>query len=183
MAEHPFTARCTTTAATPHFFCSATLITVFILFSVMDCVAQQQALRSPAGTDYLLYTPPGYSSSTASVPLLISLHGQGEVGNDITMLSSKNPQQMPSRLIYLNRWPQDLPFIVLTPQLRPTATDPDPQWSAEYIDEVVRLVMQNYRVDATRVYLTGLSRGGTGSWTYASAYPNKVAAAADLLGV
>lgn len=145
-------------------------------------LAQQQAFTSPAGTKFLLYTPPGYTSSTNTFPLLISLHSKGEVGDDLAELTSKNPEQMPSRLIHLNRWPKDLPFIVLTPQLKPTIENPDPQWPADYIDEVVRLVMQNYRVDTRKVYLTGISRGGTGVWTYASAYPDKIAAIVAISG-
>jgi hypothetical protein len=143
---------------------------------------QQAAYESPAGTKFLLYTPPGYNSSNATFPLLLSLHSKGETSNDIEELTSKNPEQMPCRLIYLNKWPLDLPFIVLTPQLKPDPNDPEIQWSAEYIDEVVRYVLQHYRVDLGRIYVTGISRGGTGSWTYATAYPEKVAALLPLSG-
>ncbi|MEX2231397.1 MAG: Ig-like domain-containing protein [Cyclobacteriaceae bacterium] len=89
---------------------------------------------------------------------------------------------MPSRLIYLNRWPADLPFIVLTPQLKPDPSDPEIQWSAEYIDEVVRYVTANFSVDLSRIYVTGISRGGTGAWTYASAYSHKIAALLPMSG-
>lgn len=144
--------------------------------------AQQVAYVSPAGTKFLLYTPPGYFSSSSTYPLLLSLHSKGEVGDDLTELTSKNPEQMPSRLIYVNKWPQDLPFIVLTPQLKPDPTDPDAQWPAKYIDEVVNYVLANHRVDRNRIYVTGISRGGTGAWTYAAAYPQKVAALLPMAG-
>jgi predicted esterase len=143
---------------------------------------QQLAYESPAGTKFLLYTPPSYSTGSQTHPLLISLHSKGEVADDLTELTSKNPEQMPSRLIYINRWPAELPFIVLTPQLKPTEADPDPQWPAEYIDHLVRYVTANYRVDMNRIYLTGISRGGTGVWTYATAFPDKIAAMAPLAG-
>jgi predicted esterase len=157
-------------------------ISAALLCLSSGAVAQQLAFESPAGTKFLLYTPAGYTTSTSSYPLLLSLHSKGEVGDDLAELTSKNPEQMPSRLIYLNRWPQHLPFIVLTPQLRPTEADPDPQWPAAYIDEVVRHVLSNYRVDLNRIYVTGISRGGTGAWTYASAFPEKVAALLPLSG-
>jgi len=161
-------------------------LTAGILLLSIVLFAQQEAYESPAGTKFLLYTPPGYSSGTSTFPLLLSLHSRGEVGDDLTELTSKNPEEMPSRLIYLNRWPQDLPFIVLTPQLRPEEGDPDPkwgpQWPAEYIDEVVRYVIANFRVDLGRIYVTGMSKGGIGTWTYASAYPDKVAAIIPISG-
>jgi predicted peptidase len=159
-----------------------TIWLVFFSFS-FSLFAQQQAHESPAGTKFLLYTPPGYLSGSSTYPLLLSLHSKGEVGDDLTELTSKNPEQMPSRLIYLERWPEDLPFIVLTPQLKPDPTDPDGgQWPAWYIDEVVNYVTANYRIDLTRLYVTGISRGGTATWTYAATYPHKVAAILPIAG-
>jgi predicted peptidase len=133
------------------------LATCFLFMSTL-CLGQQEAYESPAGTKFLLYTPPAYSSSmTSNFPLLLSLHSKGEVGDDLTELTSRNPEQMPCRLIYLNRWPADLPFIVLTPQLKPDPNDPEIQWSAAYIDEVVNYVIQNFRIDLSRIYVTGIS--------------------------
>lgn len=158
------------------------ILTAACILWLSFAIAQQQAYESPAGTKFLLYTPPGYNSTSSTFPLLLSLHTKGEVGNDLSELTSNNPEQMPCRLIYLNKWPQDLPFIVLTPQLKPDPNDPEIQWSAEYIDEVVRYVVKNYRVDLNRFYVTGISRGGTGVWTYASAFPEKIAALLPMSG-
>src|SRR5690606_22889172 len=112
-------------------------ISILLVLSSVGAIAQQEAYESPAGTKFLLYTPPGYFSGASSYPLLISLPSKGEVGDDLAELTSNNPEQMPSRLIYLNQWPQDLPFIVLTPQLKPEDGVPNPewgpQWPAEYI--------------------------------------------------
>jgi predicted esterase len=161
-------------------------VIVFIGFLLLvkstSLTAQQLAYTSPGGTNFWLYTPPSYATGTQTHPLLISLHGKGEIGTDLTKLTSSNPQQMPSRLIYLNRWPKDLPFIVVTPQLAPSLTEVNQQWPADYIDEVVRYVSNNFRVDPTRIYVTGLSLGGTGTWTYAAAYPQKVAAIIPISG-
>ena len=103
-------------------------------------VAQQSEFVSPAGTKYLVYTPASYQTGNQLHPLLISLHGKGEMGDDITMLTSRNPHQMPSRLIYLNRWPTNLPFVVLTPLYNPPVGELNPQWPADYIEEVVQQV-------------------------------------------
>ncbi len=143
---------------------------------------QQGAYESPAGTKFLLYTPPGYYANDGRFPLLLSLHSKGEVADDLEELTSKNPEQMPCQLIYHNRWPASLPFIVLSPQLKPDPKDPEIQWSSAYIDEVVSYVQKNFRVDPERIYVTGISRGGTGVWTYASGYPDKVAAILPISG-
>jgi hypothetical protein len=158
------------------------IITFVMVLSSLGSVAQQLAYESPAGTKFLLYTPPGYASSSTTYPLLLSLHSKGEVGDDLSELTSRNPEQMPSRLIYLNKWPQHLPFIVLTPQLKPDTSDPDREWPAKYVDEVVAYVLANFRVDQSRIYVTGISRGGTGTWIYASAYPQRVAAMVPISG-
>jgi hypothetical protein len=158
------------------------IILAFIFVLPFILMAQQNSYVSPAGTKFLLYTPPSYATGTQTHPLLISLHGKGEMGDDITKLTSNNPQQQPSRLIYLNRWSKTLPFIVLSPLFTPPPDELTPQWPAAYIDEVVRYVTENYRVDMKRIYVTGLSLGGTGTWTYAAAYPEKVAAIVPISG-
>jgi hypothetical protein len=156
------------------------LLVCFALPFVLS--AQQSSYVSPAGTKFLLYTPPSYTTGSQTHPLLISLHGKGEMGDDINNLTVNNAQQPPSRLIYLNRWSRDLPFLVVSPLYNPPVGELNPQWPAQYIDEVVNYVIANYRVDLSRIYVTGLSLGGTGTWTYAAAYPSKVAAILPISG-
>lgn len=145
--------------------------------------AQQQAYVSPAGTKFLLYTPPAYANSTESFPLLVSLHGKGEWGTDITKLTSGNSTGMPSRLIYLNQWPASYNFIVLTPQYNPpNINETNPIWPPSHIDEVVRYVVANWRVKTYRMYVTGLSLGANATWNYTAAYPQKVAAIVPISG-
>jgi hypothetical protein len=159
-----------------------TFFFVFLAFIQLHAVhAQESSYVSPAGTKFLLYTPPGYAASTASFPLLVSLHSKGEVGDDLNILLTTS-NQLPARLIQLKKWSQSLPFIVVTPQLKFAAPDSIGQWPANYIDEVVTYVTEHYRIDNNRIYVTGMSLGGTGCWTYASAFPEKVAALLPISG-
>jgi predicted esterase len=145
--------------------------------------AQQKAYVSPAGTKFLLYTPPSYANSMDEYPLLISLHGKGEWGDDLTKLTSANATGMPSRLIHNNHWPQSYNFIVLTPQYNPPDPNtPNPVWPADHIDEVVNYVFSQWRIMKQRVYVTGLSLGANATWNYAAAYPDKVAAVVPISG-
>jgi hypothetical protein len=160
------------------------LIFVFSAILLLSCVAsiaQQVAYQSPAGTKFLLYTPPSYSNA-GNHPMLISLHGVDEIGDDITKLTNGGPLA-PSRLIATSKWPASRPLLVLSPLLSSTVVGPDPEWPANYIDEVVQYVVANYRVDPNRIYITGLSRGGTGVWTYAAAFPNRIAGMVPISGV
>lgn len=147
------------------------------------CFAQQQTAKtSPKGTKYLLYTPPNYSPS-GSYPLLIVLHGQGGLGDNLNLLLNKD--EIPSRLINEGRWPSTYPFIVVTPQLKRDPSIPEPEdqeWPPEMIDEVVGHVRSGYAVNANKVYITGLSQGSHGSYDYTAAFPSKIAAAVYISG-
>jgi predicted peptidase len=72
-----------------------------------------------------------------------------------------------------------LPFIVASPQC-----PADSYWLL-YLDDLKALIddlVAHYLVDVKRIYLTGLSMGGTGTWTLAAAYPEIFAAIAPICG-
>ena len=157
---------------------------IAFIFVLSTAYGQQVQKISPAGTRFLLYTPPGYSPDKPH-PLLLVLHGQGGMGDDIGLLL-KHRDEIPARLIALNRWPSRYPFIVVTPQLKRDESVPDPadqNWPPGVVDEVVEHVRANYAVNSNKVYVTGLSLGGHGSYLYAAAYPRKVAAVVMVSGV
>jgi predicted esterase len=162
-------------------------VTFFIalLFQLNDLYAQQVARTSSAGTKMWVYTPPAYSSGTARYPVLIFLHGGGEIGDDLTKLTTNTSHQFPPKLISTNQWNTSLPFIVVSPQLKrdTRVSNPnDQEWPAAYIDEVIEYVKRTYRVDTYKIYLTGISSGGAGCWNYGAAYPAKVAALNPISG-
>jgi poly(3-hydroxybutyrate) depolymerase len=166
---------------------------LLIVFSLLPLsgFSQQVALESPVGTKMWVYTPPSYSSGNPA-PLLLCLHGGSGIGDNLDMLtaqvdgSQNNGHLMPSRLIYNGQWDTSLPFIVVTPQLKRDESVPnynDQRWPAALIDEVLEFVKSGFNVDEQRVYVTGISVGGSGAWTYAAAYPHKVAAIVPFSGV
>jgi predicted peptidase len=153
---------------------------VLIVLPITQLAAQSHvALTSPAGTDFWIYTPASYNSNTPA-PLLVSLHGLAQIGNDINLLTIPQPNQpidaTPAYLIDKGRWPASRPFIVVSPQLKPDGTGVEQDYTAAFIDEVVEHVKTLRTIDTNRIYFTGLSLGGQGSMIYAMAYPNKVAA-------
>ena len=125
-------------------------------------------LPAPAlSLSYLRYLPPAYESSDEEFPLVIFLHGSGERGTDLN-------------LVAIHGWPRyvnegtDYPFILVSPQL------PDGKnWCGhiESLNGLLDHLTSTLRVDKKRIYLTGLSNGGTGTWLWAASSENNPFAA------
>ncbi len=123
---------------------------------------------------YLEYLPPGYG--TRPSPLLVFLHGGGDGGaGDRDSLSSLTNAGIPE-LIATNRWPDERPFVVLSPQHE--EREPSFCLEADEIDAFLRFALEHYEVDPSRVYLTGLSCGAIGLWNYLGAHGDELVAAA-----
>lgn len=120
---------------------------------------------------YALYLPKDYQATKRSYPLLIYLHGGSQRGNDLTKLQEYGPPQ----LVHQGK---DFPFLIASPQC------PDGKyWSSDnWFDLLYTELLTKYRIDPKRVYLTGISMGGYGTWQTAVAYPDKFAAILPLCG-
>lgn len=122
--------------------------------------------------NYLLYLPPGYGEGDARWPLLMFLHGMGERGNDLELVKTHGPPMLIEQ-------GQDFEFIVVSPQC-----PADSIWAAE-LDALLALLerlTRDYAVDPKRIYLTGLSMGGYGTWHLAAEHPDRFAAIAPVCG-
>ena len=118
------------------------------------------------------YTPVDYNVDlTKKYPLIIFLHGIGERGNGTTELSRVLANAIPK---YINAGCQmrftslsgvQETFLVLCPQLSSIYGS----WQNAYVDEMLKYAKQNLRVDTNRIFLTGLSLGGGGTWKYSTA--------------
>jgi pimeloyl-ACP methyl ester carboxylesterase len=148
------------------------------------CYGQQLQKVSPAGTRFFIYTPTAKSTSPGPYPLLLSLHGQGNMGDNLNELLDA-PEVMPAKLIHEKRWPENYPFIVVTPQLNPGTTlanSSTPAWPPVLVNELINYVLATNNIDSDRIYVTGFSMGGTGTWDYAAAFPERVTAMIPIAG-
>jgi predicted peptidase len=120
---------------------------------------------------YLLYVPKAYSADPARRwPLLLFLHGSGERGNDLARVKVHGPpRQLDGR--------DDFPFVVVSPQC-----PVDQRWQADALAALLDGVTKRLRIDPDRVYVTGLSMGGRGTWDLAMSYPERFAAVAPVCG-
>lgn len=132
------------------------------------------------------YLPQGYQSESQQYPLLIFVHGIGELGWGTTTSLPNVLLNGPPRVIKDGKFPNTFSvrgevfkFIVLSPQFIswPTPTD---------IEELIDYAVSHYKVDVNRIYVTGLSMGGGVVWEYASksaVYANRIAAIVPVCGV
>ena len=125
---------------------------------------------------YLEYLPPGYGDGDPR-PLLVFLHGRDEAGDGSEAeLGLVDKNGVPA-LIEAGDWPDDRPFVVLSPQYGTNNDCAIGEDIAAFLD----FAMDHYEVDPARVYLTGLSCGAIGSWDYFADHGDEVVAAAVLI--
>jgi enterochelin esterase-like enzyme len=120
---------------------------------------------------YRLYLPQNYSAAT-NYPLVLFLNGAGSAGTNNTAQVSQHVAGLIARTY------SDYPAILVAPQSTSTIWWMPPDNSLTF--GVLAEVRRNYAVDERRIYLTGLSNGGTGAGLYAYGYPTLFAAVSPM---
>lgn len=120
---------------------------------------------------YLLFLPKGYDENGSKKwPLMLFLHGAGERGTNLNKVTVHGPPK-----IVKNQ--TDFPFVLVSPQCPSGQT-----WDDETVLALLDDVIKTYKIDPRRVYLTGLSMGGFGTWSLAINHPDRFAAVAPICG-
>lgn len=130
---------------------------------------QQLDAQVPVRLGYWLYLPQDYEQKE-SWPLMLFLHGSGERGSDLNLVKVHGPP----KLIAGGR---EFPFIVVSPQC-----PANQRWEPIELMVLLDEIESKYRVDRDRVYVTGLSMGGFGTWELAVHAPDRFAAIAPICG-
>jgi predicted peptidase len=117
---------------------------------------------------YWLFVPK--KSDGKAAPLILFLHGSGEREG-----GTKGPHEvgLPPAI---PKFAEDFPFYVIIPRFGRRGS-----WKADGEDgkramAILEQVVKSHSIDEKRLYLTGLSMGGNGTWELATAYPDKWAA-------
>lgn len=119
--------------------------------------------------DYLLYVPPDYDTKPVW-PVMLFLHGSGERGNDLALVRKHGlPKLIEEGTAF--------PFIVVSPQC-PSGKQWDPFTLLALLDDV----RSRLKIDEDRIYITGISMGGFGTWMLAAYAPEQIAAIAPICG-
>lgn len=120
---------------------------------------------------YWLYLPKDYQpEGDKKFPLLLFLHGSGERGSDLDKVLIHGPP----KLIAAGK---DFPFIVVSPQCPEQQT-----WNTDVLSRLLDELQKEHAVDSRRIYVTGLSMGGFGTWSLAASTPFRFAAIAPICG-
>lgn len=122
--------------------------------------------------DYLIALPKGYDKDGDAVPLILFLHGAGERGKNLNQLKKHGPPKMVEK-------GHDFGAIVVSPQC-PAGT-----WWTSHTDILSALldkIEREHNVDKDRIYVTGLSMGGYGTFALAAKEPERFAAAVPICG-
>lgn len=138
-------------------------------------VEMKHKISDDIEVSYLLYMPADFKAEdNQKFPLIFFLHGRGESNGPLSLVAKWGPPMFAAR-------GDKLPYVIVSPQC------PAEDWwaSEEQQKRLVSLldqVVTKYKIDETRIYLTGLSMGGYGSWKLAAKYPNRFAAVVPVCG-
>lgn len=145
---------------------------------------------------YVLFLPKDHGKDAQKRwPVILFLHGAGERGTNLDLVKKHGPPKNVEK-------DRDFPFVVVSPQCppgkwwtsrsplrrRPAATAaaasaaPETWWPEQTLLAMLDEVIVKYAVDEDRVYMTGLSMGGFGSWTLAAEAPRRFAAVVPICG-
>ncbi len=156
--------------------------TLLLLISIscqLACTAQSRLVEGELQTqteenlEYYLYYPQDYDiDDPKGFGILVFLHGGGESGAELEEIKKNGP---PKLLVE----GKEFPFLVLAPQ------NPHKRkwWNIHAVNQLVDEIIATNNIDVKRVYLTGLSRGGSAAWDLAVQYPKKWAALAVVCGM
>lgn len=126
---------------------------------------------------YGVYVPPHFQKAEGPFPLIVYLHGYGE--RTKTRITGAGLPLAIASHFGANKPNGDFQFIAFFP------IDPTGRWQpgsaeADRVISALDYIIGRHRIDPSRVYLTGISVGGSGVWEFAQAYPNRWAAVAPV---
>ncbi len=140
----------------------------------LDREITENGVTKRVGCGYLLSLPEQYYESSKRWPVILFLHGAGGSGNDLKRIVRGGIPKIAGKL-------KSLPFIGVSPQC-PRGDRWSSDRQAQVLNALLDEIIEKYRVDEGRIYLTGLSLGGAGTWNFAVRRPDRLAAIAPVCG-
>lgn len=154
------------------------IILCIVAFILIANVHADQTARSLSTSitkkidvQYMLHLPKGYDAEgDKEWPLILFLHGAGERGDNLEKVTVHGPPKLAKK-------GKELGFIIVSPQC-PT----NQSWDRDTLLTLLDEVEKKHKVDSRRIYLTGLSMGGFGTWDLGLKHAKRFAAIAPICG-
>jgi predicted peptidase len=125
---------------------------------------------------YQVFVPETFDRSK-KWPVILFLHGSGERGDNGRLQTDVGLGRA------IRQYGGNLPFVVVMPQCR---SDDHINWTDAAMENqalaALDAAIKEFHGDRTRIYLTGLSMGGYGTWDLAAKYPGRFAAYVPICG-
>ena len=155
----------------PRVLLALAMLSPVVLHADQVATKFEKEIEQTLELDFLISLPDDYESDEKkSWPLMVFLHGAGERGTDLSKVAIHGPPMKAAA-------GETFPFLLASPQC------PEGEWWTEQpVMELIDYLEKKYRVDPDRIYLTGLSMGGYGTWHFATLAPEKFAAIAPICG-
>lgn len=139
----------------------------------------KQVERSFKTTDgaevpYLLYVPSEAKESKDKLPLVLFLHGRGESYGPLSLVAKWGPPKYAAR-------GDALPYILVSPQC-PGKDFWNSDLQNKRVMELLDAMIKTHGPDESRIYVTGLSMGGYGTWSLLAKHADRFAAAMPVCG-
>lgn len=136
-----------------------------VMWSAQEIKSEfKKEVKVEKSISYILDLP---NDAKGKLPLIVFLHGSGERGVNLEMVKAHSP------FTYKNLIKE--PVAILAPQC-PENT----WWDTQAIYFLIKEIVQKYKIDESRIYLTGLSMGGWGTLKLAGEHPEMFAAVAPV---
>ena len=165
-----------------HFYCLILLAAVGSHLIGGEVYTSHPLGSTPAPYGYLEYLPPTYKAKgKQKFPLILFLHGLGELGDsnkELDRVSGHGP------LKHLKQNDQIAKLIIAQSAIviAPQGLKADGWWRTEKLTATLAEIIKQHPIDPNRIYVTGLSMGGGGTWAVATAVPDLVAAIVPICG-
>lgn len=157
-------------------FTAIAMLSLFAIASAAETGFVEKVYKNADGHEskYVVFIPHDYKGDKP-YPVILFLHGSGE-----TKGGSKMPVEVGLGTAIKER-EKSFPFITIIPQSEKRT------WNASSDDgkralAMLDAVMKEYKCDENRLILSGLSMGGYGTWSIATAHPAKWAAIVPVCG-
>ncbi len=145
------------------------LTTILLLISISLCKAQsglgEKRISESTKVEYLISLPKGYQTDGNGSAMILFLHGG----------DGSNTKHHPKK--YAAEAGIEMDFMVVAPKCASGCN-----WSSFDFDALLTEVTSQFNVDRKRIYITGYSYGGYGTWSAISRYPEWFTAAAPIAG-